>query len=71
MGGDLHAERVRAKMRDLAEKIDGGLGVGTLEFAVGGAHAAERGNPAVGADSLALVFGMTNLFEPAIPTFSE
>src|ERR1700739_4594571 len=64
-------ERVGAEVRDLAEKIDRGFRVAAFQFAIGGAHAAQRSNPAIGANRLAGVFGMADFFHPAIPTLPE
>src|ERR1700739_180306 len=71
MCGNLQAKGKGTKMRDLAKEIDGCFRIATFELAVRGTHTAERANAAIGADGLAGDLGLTNFFEPAIPTLCK
>lgn len=66
--GNLYAEGVRAKMRNLAKKVDGFLGIAGFEFGGGGAHTAKRSDPAIGANGFAGVIAFANILDAAFPT---
>ena len=68
MFGDLNAQGERAEMRDLAEEIDGSLGVTALKLPIRGAHTAKSAYAAVGTNRLPRGFGRANLPQAAVPT---
>ncbi len=68
---DAIPERVRAKMRDLAQEIDRRLLITILEFTVCRAHAAERLNLAPVADRRARAWLIANFAQRALPAFAE
>ena len=68
---DAIAQRIRAKMRDLTQEIDGRLLVTILEFAVCRAHAAERLNLATIADTGSRTRLIADFAERAFPAFAE
>ena len=69
--GHRNAKGVGAKMRNLAEKVDGRLRVSAFQFAICGAHAAEATNAAIGAYGFASDAGAADFLQAAIPTFLE
>lgn len=68
---DRDANAVGTKMRDLAEKIDGGLGVSVFKFAVGGAHAAEGADLAMRANGFAGGRNGADVLQLPFPAFAE
>lgn len=71
MFGDCETQGKRAQVGHLAEKIDWFFRVAAFEFAVRGTHAAKRGDAAVGADGLACVPRLANVFEARVPARGE
>jgi hypothetical protein len=69
--GDLNSDAEGAKVRDLAEKIDGSFGIAVFKFAVGGTHAAKRANLAIGADGFAGGGNRANILERAFPALEK
>lgn len=69
--GDLDTDAESAKMRDLAEKIHGRLGVAVFQFAIGWAHAAKGADLAVRADGFAPGRSGADLLQRPVPTLAE
>src|ERR1700719_4052479 len=67
----LIAQRVRAQMSDLAEKIDRGFGIAILQLAVRRAHAAKGLNLAPITDRGTRTWLVPNLSQRTIPAFKE
>lgn len=71
MFGHFHAERERAQVCDFAEERDRCFGVACFQFSRGRTHIAERMNPTVRANGLAMAFGLSYFQQFARPSFCE